>query len=280
MQKIVTGNAPDECSPLSPYRSGPDLVAFFNVLGEDDTYQWGGAPSRWAYAEDRLRAMNGTDRIIPAIEAAVDPAHFLGTPQDVGEAVAYLNKYLEYEGYQLVRHGKACRLRWNNEALVALETPLDPSRHVNHEFIAEQIEKCDMKLRGEDYDGAITNSRSMNEAVLSDIEARLDPSPPKYDGEVIALYKRVQKLLNLDPARPDIESSLRQILVGLMNIVGGLAPLRNKMGDAHVRKYKPARHHAKLAVNAAKTLADFVYDTFEYQLSAGTIVEVRTSKPR
>jgi hypothetical protein len=48
--------------------------------------------------------------------------------------------------------------------------------------------------------------------------------------------------------------------VGLVSIMGGIAPLRNKMGDAHVRKYKPARHHAKLAVNAAKTFLDFVCD--------------------
>lgn len=50
------------------------------------------------------------------------------------------------------------------------------------------------------------------------------------------------------------------------------------MGDAHVRNYKPARHHAKLAVNAAETLRDFVYDTFEYQKGAGTIVEVDPAK--
>ena len=49
------------------------------------------------------------------------------------------------------------------------------------------------------------------------------------------------------------------------------ATVRDKMGDAHVRSYKPARHHAKLAVNAAKTLLDFLYDSFEYQRSTGTI---------
>ena len=50
--------------------------------------------------------------------------------------------------------------------------------------------------------------------------------------------------------------------------------MRNRMGDAHVRVYKPSRHHAKLAVNAAKTLLDFIYDTFEYQKERGTIREV------
>lgn len=38
------------------------------------------------------------------------------------------------------------------------------------------------------------------------------------------------------------------------------------MSDAHASTYRPARHHAKLATNAAKTLADFMFETFEYQL--------------
>lgn len=84
----------------------------------------------------------------------------------------------------------------------------------------------------------------------------------------------VQKLLNLlDQERQDIADSLRQLLRGLVSIIGGLAPMRNKMGDAQVHTYKPARHHAKLAVNAAKTLLDFVYDIFEYQKAAGRIRE-------
>ena len=48
--------------------------------------------------------------------------------------------------------------------------------------------------------------------------------------------------------------------------------LRNKMGDAHVRTYKPERHHAKLAVNSAKTLTDFLIDTLEYQERTGRII--------
>jgi hypothetical protein len=46
------------------------------------------------------------------------------------------------------------------------------------------------------------------------------------------------------------------------------------MSDAHVRTHRPARHHAKLAVNAAKTLLDFCYATFEYQKTRGVISEV------
>jgi hypothetical protein len=33
------------------------------------------------------------------------------------------------------------------------------------------------------------------------------------------------------------------------------------MGDAHAFSYRPSRHHAKLAVYTAVTLADFLFET-------------------
>jgi hypothetical protein len=279
LQKIITGNSVDSLGKgLSPYRSGPDLVAFFNEFGYSDSYSKGGGfPSRWAYAEQKLEALNDTDHLSSVVEAAVDPAHYLGTDFSVTAAVEYLNPFLAFDDLRLAPAGKRYRLRSLGEPLVAVEAKLAPGQHVGHEFIAEQLEKCDRKLRDEDYDGAITNARSAMEAVLIDIESRLDPSPPSYEGDLARLYKRVQKHLNLDPDRPDVSDSLRQLLRGLVSVVGGLAPLRNKMGDAHSRTYKPARHHAKLAVNAAKTFLDFVYDTFEYQKAAGRIQELLPS---
>jgi hypothetical protein len=41
--------------------------------------------------------------------------------------------------------------------------------------------------------------------------------------------------------------------------------MRNKMSDAHAVTYRPSRHHAKLAVYAATTLADFLFETKNYQ---------------
>jgi hypothetical protein len=201
----------------------------------------------------------------------VDAVDYLETQFPVEGAVAHLNKYLRFDELELVLAGERYRLRRIGETLVAVEKDLTSFPSASHEFIAEQISKCDRKLRDGDYDGAITNARSAVEAVLVDIEAKLDASPPPYDGDLAKLYKRVQRLMHLESERPDVGESLRQMLRGLVNIIGGLAPLRNKMGDAHVRTYKPARHHGKLAVNAAKTFLDFLYDTFEFQRAGGRI---------
>ncbi len=72
--------------------------------------------------------------------------------------------------------------------------------------------------------------------------------------------------MKLDPSCKDIDNVLKQILTGLSSIVFGLAGLRNKMSDAHATNYKPAERHAKLTINVAKTLAEFLNDTHEHQV--------------
>lgn len=271
--KLIAGDIPkNRDKSLSPYLSGPKLVDFFNEFGANDTYPLGGGfPSRWSYVEDKLRDFNETEPISRIVEAAFAPIRFLETSFALLTAVEYLNKYLAFDGYVLIVGERRCRLQVANEAAVESESALPLRDQLSHDFIQEQLAKCDQKILSTDYDGAITNARSLVEAVLFEIEGRLDGTRPNYDGDLPKLYKRVQKLLNLDPDKGDLTPSLKEILRGLVNIISGLAPLRNKMGDAHVRTHKPERHHAKLAVNSAKTFTDFVIDSLEYQNRRGKI---------
>lgn len=148
---------------------------------------------------------------------------------------------------------------------VSLQADIVSEDPVTHEFIHAQIAKCEAKLSTADYDGAITNARALLEAVLHEMERRLDPNPRPAEGDLIKQYKRVQKLLKLDPASQNAGTSLQQVLTGLVSVVTGMAGLRNALSDAHVRSHRPGAHHARLVVNTAKTLADFLFDTFEYQ---------------
>jgi hypothetical protein len=275
---VICGNAVDERGPISPYRSGPDLVAFFNDFGGADSYPSGGGfPSRWAYAEGRLAELNGSPLLVGAIEASVHPAFYIGTQFEPGPAVEHLNRFLDFNDLELRLSGKVYRLGSKGETLVRIDaTPLPP-RVLSPEFLSEQLNKCDRKLETADYDGAITNARSIVEAVLIEIEGRLDPTPTAYDGDLGRLYKRVQKRLNIDPAQAGLTDALRQILSGLTSIVAGLGALRNKAGDAHARAFRPERHHAVLAANAAKSLVDFLFATFEYQKRSGRIAELPPS---
>lgn len=249
-----------------PYRSGPQLVKFFNQFGAGDVYPTGGGfPTRRIYAQDKVRELNGSAVLKEVIAKVVDPREFSRAEKSVEDAVALLNDNLKYGGYEVVRDGLVFKVR----ELTAGRVKLDASARVPDELtqltIDENIRKCETKLSEGDFSGAITNARSLIEAVLIGIEKDLDPGAPAYDGDLVKLYKRVQKLLNLEPDRKDIADSLRQILRGLTSIVNGVAAMRNKMSDAHAASYRPSRHHAKLAVYAATTLADFLFETKSYQ---------------
>lgn len=265
LAKLVIGD-----TQITPYRSGPKLVRFFNDLGCDEHCpEGGGFPSRWKFAEEKLRELNGTEAIRSVMLRIFDPREYLDFGKPAAEPIEQLNKYLRFDQYEVVLDGDHVKVRSLRGASVELEHPYKESAELTHLFIDEQIEKCEKKIREEDFDGAVTNARSLLEAVLVSLERELSPAPEEYDGDLTKLYRRVQKLLNLDPSRKDVSESLKQILSGLVSVVTGLAAVRNKLGDAHVTTSRAARHHAKLAVNAAKTVADFLFETKTYQAARG-----------
>lgn len=255
--------------PYGPYRSGPEIIEFFRPFGFDDKYS-NGFGSRQPHVREKLLELNGTAQMKQVVEASVDPRHFIELDEvSDDDAAAYLNEYLVHDGYKLVRVRRRYRLRGASGSPVetgelSFEAPAE-----RHEMIDEQITKCERRLEEGDYTGAITSARSLVERVLQQIEALLDSSPPSYDGRLSSLYKRVYQRLNLDPRHEELNDTAREVLSGLISIVSGLAPMRNKMGDAHAFEYRPHRHHAELAVNAAKTVVNFLDGTLTYQQEKG-----------
>lgn len=253
--KLVTGD-----SNLSTYRSGPVLVELFNRYGANDSYGQG-FPSRWKYTKSHLQRLNDTTQVDALIREILDPREFLQTSHDQEAACSFVNDWLKYDGYEIVLEGGFPKIRDVNGTTIECTLSFEGPEEERRLFIDQQLDKADDKIFEGDFDGAITNARSLIEAVLTKLEKDLCESPPSYDGDLQKLYKRVQKLLSLDPARPDVESPLKQVLSGLASIVSGLSGLSNKMGDRHVRTYRPDKRHAVLVVNAAKTLVGFLFET-------------------
>jgi hypothetical protein len=272
--KVVTGD-----SRISPYRSGPVLVRFFNEFGANDVYGQG-FPSRWYFAEEKLRGLNGTDALARLLREVFDPRDWRDFEKARDAAVAYLNDYLKHDGFELAPDGDFFAVRALGGGAVAFDYPSAASREVNQLFIDEQTSKCDRKLAESDFHGAITNARSLLEAVLLDVEHGLSGKAAAYDGDLTKLYRRIQPMLELDPGRKDISDSVKQVLGALSSIVLGIASLRNRMGDRHARSYKPSKRHASLVVNAAKTLAGFVIETREDLTKNRRANEAEDAAPR
>jgi hypothetical protein len=257
---IVLGN-----NSLGPYRGGNDLVHLFNEFGANDVYG-SGFPSRGPFAQQKLRALNDTPELAALITEVLHPGGFIDHHFDHPTAIDYLNQRLRYDGYEVAIDGRGLPVvRTLDGSMVSFVDPLAGTDDDARRFLDEQRTKCDQKIREGDFDGAVTNARTMLETVLTDIERALNPNPPDYDGDLGKLYKRVQKLLKLEPARPDLDTPLKQVLTGLASVVSGIARVSNKMGDRHVRTYAPKRRHAVLVVDSAKTLASFLVSTYRDQ---------------
>tara|TARA_R110000751_G_scaffold80214_1_gene161754 strand:+ start:9929 stop:10732 length:804 start_codon:yes stop_codon:yes gene_type:complete len=253
LREIINGDSRDGAEILSTYRSGPDLISLFNEYGRNDRYQ-DGFPSRWQYTEERLRELNGKSALGKLVEEVFDPLEFESEEHAIN-MFEYANPAFERDGWRLVLESGRARLR--SVSATILE-PLAIQSHEKsvQEFVDEHLEKCRQKLDAEDYSGAITNARSLVEAVLSDAERKLDPDAASYNGDLPKLQKRVHKLLAGDRASEN--ETVIQLLRGLEGVIGGLSGTSNKMGDRHSgATVRARRHHARLAVNCAFSLCDF-----------------------
>ena len=141
---------------------------------------------------------------------------------------------------------------------------------IDHNFIRQQIKKSQEKINNNDFDGAITNARSLTEAIQEEIIKLSGNNFPDYNGDLLKLYKTTKKVLNLSPKQEHPET-IKQILTGLNSIITGLAGVSNNMADRHSQKIRPKKHHAKLAVDSAFTFCEFLVNSFEYQTKKGMI---------
>jgi len=269
MAETVTGD-----NSYSFRRSGPDLVEFFNELGFNDTYGQG-FPTRWVYAEDKIKEMVEQDRLIDFINYSLSEEHYFETQSVKYEAqdqiIEFWNKYLELDGLEIIRNGDRFLLNdLTTSKVIIKEEQLDI---ISTEFLRQQIDKCEKKLSSSDFDGAITNARALVEEVLLEIEERLTGQRGKNGGDMAVLYNRIKKLINFDPGQEGLNESLKQILQGLNSIVLGVSKLRTKASDSHSREFKPNEHHARLAVNSAMTFTSFVIESYFYQQNKKALVD-------
>jgi hypothetical protein len=77
----------------------------------------------------------------------------------------------------------------------------------------------------------------------------------------------VRKDLRFDPSLVE-DQDLQQILSGIISTVTGIASLRTHASTAHApgrKRYKLHSRHARLAVNAAHTLAAFILESWDHR---------------
>ncbi len=114
----------------SEYRSGPQLVIFFNSLGFNDNYGQG-FPSRWLYTDDKLKIINGTPELDKCIKKVLNPSNFIDRTKDLDACILDFNKYLAFDKWKIIRKGadiqfeKLNRVEIDDPSLAAQDTTED-----------------------------------------------------------------------------------------------------------------------------------------------------------
>lgn len=85
------------------YRSGPELVSFFNQLGFNERYPYGngGFPSRWAYTDEKLLRLNGTPELDKCVKMVFNPVEFIGQMDVLSACLKEFNEYLVFDGWKV-----------------------------------------------------------------------------------------------------------------------------------------------------------------------------------
>jgi len=273
LAEIITGDGPrDAATKLSPYRTLGKITDFFRDFGERDLHPSSGAPSRFAYTKEKLEKFNGTEQMNRIICNTLD---FWGEDGlDPQQAGAHVNTFLRRDGYEVVVEERYLRMagdhaetepyfvvRLLRSAIIASPSLIN----LSEESITEHVAKAKRKIEAGDSAGAIASAYTLVEEFLKLLLRKTGIAFNENEGDIRALYKLVAEPLHLAPKNDSLESYLKAILEGLQRQIGGLFELANKASDRHARKYNPAPHHARLAVNVAFTLCEFLLESYEYQ---------------
>ena len=224
--------------------SGPEIYEWFGQYSDEvGEYPWHNAPSRWVMFESCLETFPLEQQIELLLKLSdyQGPMKYGAPPQEEVEKLRKL--VLEF----------ATRLRGRKSVL----------SRVSWEAVRDAWDKS-LERVVNDPEGAITAARTVLETVCKHVLEQLGVEDTS-KGDLVKLYRLTAQELNLAPDQ-HAEPIFKQILGGMAGVASGLAGLRNEYGDAHgkkPRRVKPKARHARLAVNAAMTLAEFIIETFE-----------------
>lgn len=270
---ITGGGGNDQTPPIGIYRSGPKIEQFFLDCGLNMRI---GTSSRVPATLECLRSAarsyddKGREYITRVIERVCDPRDYLADPEKAKAVRDYINAALAPDGLAVaIVNGRAVLSELHASGMI-VEPFIQKVATLDFDTVQMEIARALPNLENDPED-AVTAACSLVEAVCRSILIELELSlPAKRD--IDGLVRAVQEPLGLSPSRSDlpadIEADIRQILGGLTSVAKGIGALRTHGGDAHGREKGFRRidpRIARLAINAASTLALFLIETWERQ---------------
>lgn len=252
-----------------PYLSGPAICDVGKRFGLVLEYE--GMKSRRSYMYDLIDLGIGANNISDVLSYLFDESNFSRylpsslTSDDFKEyykrsvesVIGRINSLLHYSGKELViKNDKAVLVSRNKEEI---ELSLKNIPTINRDYIKRVAENAIDNIERSNYDSALTQARTiLEETFCFVLEQRNIQANNK--GDIKKLYKEVKNEYRMH-FDEKADRRVKKLLSGLENIVSAVAEMRNKSSDAHgvgENRLTIDKHHARLAVNSAMTMAEFI----------------------
>ena len=266
-----------ELQIMMPYLSGPDLCGLSTLFGLPASYSWNGVNlSRWQYLDNLMTHCIEENRCSDLLAYLFDKKQFskMLSGHEVDEInAAYdqitksiiqeINGVLFFGGNELAIVGKQFIMRPIGNT-VTVEVP--KIKTIDREYIKSISVRALDDVEQKNYDSAITKSRTLLEETFCYV-IELKNETPSDSGDIAKLYKQVRTLYNMH-TDANADRRINTLLSGLNSIVSAIAEMRNKDSDAHgvgANRINIDEHHARLLVNSAMTMADFIISVQQKQ---------------
>ena len=260
-----------------PYLSGPMLCEISVKFGLPATYSWGGGPkSRWEYLDNLLAHCISNNRVSDLLGFLFSKEQFAEilrgyTPAEIdtiyqkiiATVLDQLNGQLYFGGHELVRVGE----RFVVQKKGAVATVAAPTvKIIDQAYIVSISERAMKDVSDGNYDSAITKCRTLLEEVFFYAIEKKNETPST-KGDIGKLYSQVKSLYHMHQQK-DQDNRINALLSGLEKVLTAISEMRNKSSDAHgagSNRIKLEEHHARLFVNSAMTMAEFVLSVCEHK---------------
>ena len=260
-----------------PYLSGPMLCEISVKFGLPATYSWGGGTkSRWEYLDNLLAHCISNNRVSDLLGFLFSKEQFAEilrgyTPDEIdttyqkiiATALDQLNGQLYFGGHELVRVGE----RFVVQKKGAVATVAAPTvKIIDQAYIVSISERAMKDVSEGNYDSAITKCRTLLEEVFFYAIEKKNETPST-KGDIGKLYSQVKSLYHMHQQK-DQDNRINALLSGLEKVLTAISEMRNKSSDAHgagSNRIKLEEHHARLFVNSAMTMAEFVLSVCEHK---------------
>ncbi len=121
-----------------------------------------------------------------------------------------------------------------------------------------------------DFDSALTKARTLVEETFCYV-IEIRGCVPDKSGDIRRKYAQVKDLYNMHGDKT-VDKRINELLSGLEKILTAITEMRNGLSDAHgvgSRRINIRAHHARLFVNSAQTMADFILAVSETAMLDG-----------